>query len=148
MQTAETGSDPHATSAPGPSPGARIRLLRSRSRSGRGDRTGFPFALAICLLLVVATVSWRQKVFFDGGLDPVVVGKALLTCLALLLCLHLGAVMALFATLPGAAVLVVAWLRRSPVNPTGSVAGQQDPAVSEQLVSRRSEAVPGGVAHA
>lgn len=90
MQTAETGSDPHATSAPGPAPGARIRLLRSRSRSGRGDRTGFPFALAICLLLVVATVSWRQKVFFDGGLDPVVVGKALLTCLALLLCLHAG----------------------------------------------------------
>lgn len=88
MLTAETRSDPLATSDPAPAAGRRIRLLRGRSTSDSSDRRSFAFALAICLLLVFATVSWRQKVFFDGGLDPVVMAKALLTGLALLLALH------------------------------------------------------------
>ncbi len=56
-------------------------------------------------------------------------------------------VMALVATLPGAVVLVVAWLHRSPAVRPGYVAEQHDSAGTGQLPSRRSEVVPGGVAH-
>ncbi|WP_131106061.1 O-antigen ligase family protein [Ornithinimicrobium sufpigmenti] len=35
------------------------------------------------LLLVVATTSWRRGVYFEGGVDPVVAGKAALSILAL-----------------------------------------------------------------
>jgi len=78
----------------------RIRLLRRSSATpdrpvpvqqgstGRQSTGSLPFALTICLLLVVGSVSWRQKVYFDGDLDPVVVAKAVITCLALLLGLH------------------------------------------------------------
>ncbi|MGY1840470.1 MULTISPECIES: hypothetical protein [unclassified Modestobacter] len=38
---------------------------------------------AICLLLVGSTVVWRRGEIFSGGLDPVVVGKGLLSVLAL-----------------------------------------------------------------
>lgn len=56
-------------------------------------------------------------------------------------------VMALVATLPGAVVLVVAWLHRSPALRPGYVAEQHDSAGPGPLSSRRSEVVPGGVAH-
>ena len=57
-------------------------------------------------------------------------------------------IMALVATLPGAVVLVLAWLRRAPVLQSGYVVGQQDSARSEWWRrGRRSEIVPGGVAH-
>jgi hypothetical protein len=57
-------------------------------------------------------------------------------------------VMALVATLPGAVVLVVAWLRRAPVLQSGYVEGQQDSARSDwRRRGRQSEVVPGGVAH-
>lgn len=98
MLTAETATGPTDPAAPTGLAGAseaapvsgtsRIRLLRRPSAGGRGAGHGFPFALAVCLLLVVGSVSWRQKVYFDGGLDPVVVAKAAITALALLLCLH------------------------------------------------------------
>jgi hypothetical protein len=73
----------------------RIQLLRrtwvkSADASGRGPDGGprqFAIALAICLLLVGASVSWRQKVYFDGDLDPVVIAKGLLTVIALMMCL-------------------------------------------------------------
>lgn len=39
--------------------------------------------LSASLLMIIATVSWRNKVYFSGGLDPVVVGKAALSVLAL-----------------------------------------------------------------
>ena len=55
--------------------------------------------------------------------------------------------LALVATLPGAVVLVVAWLQRPPVVRPGYVAEQHDSAGPGQLSSRRSEVVPGGVAH-
>lgn len=42
----------------------------------------------ICLLVVAGSVSWRQKVYFDGGLDPVVVAKAAVIALALALAAH------------------------------------------------------------
>lgn len=67
---------------------SRVRLLRRSTTADRNSRRGFVFALVICLLLVVGSVSWRQKVYFDGGLDPVVVAKAAITAVALLLCLH------------------------------------------------------------
>lgn len=73
----------------------RIQLLRrswvrDADPSGRGPQGGpreFAVASAICLLLIGSSVSWRQKVYFDGDLDPVVVAKALLTGVALLGCL-------------------------------------------------------------
>jgi hypothetical protein len=58
------------------------------ARFTRWSSGSFLLALTICLLLVVGSVSWRQKVFFDGDLDPVVVAKAAVTGLALLFCLH------------------------------------------------------------
>lgn len=45
------------------------------------DSRGVPFV--IFLLMIAATVTWRTKVYFDGGLDPVVVGKGLLSFIAL-----------------------------------------------------------------
>lgn len=60
--------------------------LRDGGPNAVPDRTGL--ALFICLLVVVASVSWRQKVYFDGGLDPVVVAKAGVIALALLLAIH------------------------------------------------------------
>lgn len=41
----------------------------------------------VCLLLVVASVSWRSDAYYDGGVDPVVLAKAALTLLALALAL-------------------------------------------------------------
>lgn len=41
----------------------------------------------VCLLLVVASVSWRRDTYYDGGVDPVVLAKAALTLLALALAL-------------------------------------------------------------
>ncbi len=37
----------------------------------------------VCALLVVATVSWRPDTLFSGGLDAVVIAKALLSIFAL-----------------------------------------------------------------
>jgi hypothetical protein len=37
----------------------------------------------VCVLLVLATVSWRPDTFYSGGLDAVVIAKALLSILAL-----------------------------------------------------------------
>jgi hypothetical protein len=38
-------------------------------------------------LLLVGVVSWRQKAYFTGGIDPVVVGKAIIVALALMFAL-------------------------------------------------------------
>ncbi len=43
--------------------------------------------LLVALLLVAATVGWRRGQYFTGSLDPVVLGKAALSGLALLLAL-------------------------------------------------------------
>lgn len=91
MLLAQSASGPSATpvtSVGAPVEGNRVRLLRRPSDTDGGSGRRFAFALAICLLLVVGSVSWRQKVYFDGGLDPVVVAKAVVTALALLLCVH------------------------------------------------------------
>jgi O-antigen ligase len=55
--------------------------LRTTTRSLPSNAT----ALAISLLLVVATVSWRKRVYYSGGVDPVVAAKALLSVIALAL---------------------------------------------------------------
>jgi hypothetical protein len=47
-------------------------------------RTPFRVQL-ICALLVISSVGWRRGVYFSGGLDSVVVAKAVLTLLALVL---------------------------------------------------------------
>ncbi|WP_212719538.1 O-antigen ligase family protein [Blastococcus sp. CCUG 61487] len=57
--------------------------------------TAAPRVGLACLLLVVSTVAWRRGDVFEGSLDPVVVGKALCSVVALLL--------ALFAAPRGAA---------------------------------------------
>lgn len=93
MDANESG-EPAVPAAPGGVQG-RIQLLRrsfvrGADPSGRGPDGGpreFAVALSICLLLIGSSVSWRQKVYFDGDLDPVVIAKALLTGLALLVCL-------------------------------------------------------------
>jgi hypothetical protein len=73
----------------------RIQLLRRPGAPADpmfpppwSGRRGYLFAFAIWLLLVGGSVSWRQKVYFDGDLDPVVLAKAVVTGLAMLLCLH------------------------------------------------------------
>jgi hypothetical protein len=38
----------------------------------------------VALLLVASTVGWRRGAYFSGGLDPVVVGKGMLSLLALM----------------------------------------------------------------
>ncbi len=43
--------------------------------------------LLCCLLLVAATVSWRRGVYFEGGLDPVVAAKGVVSVAAFLLAL-------------------------------------------------------------
>ena len=43
--------------------------------------------VVILVLLVVATVSWRRGVYYDGGADLVVLAKAALTCAAFALAL-------------------------------------------------------------
>jgi len=40
-------------------------------------------ALVVCFLAISAQVPWRPDVFYDGGVDPVVLAKAALTLLAL-----------------------------------------------------------------
>ncbi len=53
-------------------PGPTVRVLTLR-----------PFALVLTwLLLVTAAVPWRRGTFFDGGVDVVVVAKAVLTVVA------------------------------------------------------------------
>ena len=54
-----------------------------------GGAPGRWLPLIVCLLVVGGTVSWRQRVYFDGGLDPVVVAKAAVSALALLLSAHI-----------------------------------------------------------
>lgn len=44
-----------------------------------------PRSAPACLLMVASTVVWRRGDIFSGGLDPVVLGKALLSLLALVL---------------------------------------------------------------
>jgi hypothetical protein len=83
---AEARSDPPTSVAAAPE--QRARLLRRSSGTDRAGWQGFAFAWVICLMLVIGSVSWRQKVYFDGDLDPVVVAKAAITAIALLLCLH------------------------------------------------------------
>src|SRR5690606_40173521 len=42
-----------------------------------------PFSLVLtCLLLLVSSVAWRRGAFYEGGLDVVVVAKAVLTVVA------------------------------------------------------------------
>lgn len=41
--------------------------------------------LVVCLLVVVSTVVWRRGTLFSGGLDAVVVGKAVLSVIALVI---------------------------------------------------------------
>lgn len=48
-------------------------------------------SLLVCLLLVISTITWRGGVYFSGGLDPVVVAKAVVSMLALLLALAIRA---------------------------------------------------------
>ncbi|MGI8760337.1 MAG: O-antigen ligase family protein [Jatrophihabitantaceae bacterium] len=51
----------------------------------RSRRTGeLPLSVAAALL-VASSVTWRQNTFYSGGLDPVVVGKAVLSVTALTL---------------------------------------------------------------
>lgn len=91
---AQSGAPGYAAMPPVPS-GPRVhRLLRRPGDPapdhgpGSGDQGRFALALVISLLLVVGSVSWRQKVYFAGDLDPVVLGKAAVTGLALALCVH------------------------------------------------------------
>jgi len=53
------------------------------SRARRRGAADAAVPLSVCLLLVGATVTWRAKVYYEGGVDTVVVLKALLTVLAL-----------------------------------------------------------------
>lgn len=91
---AESGSPGSTAGEPSTSAPRARRLLRRPADPGpdhgssRGDAGRFAFALVICLLLVAGSVSWRQKVYFAGDLDPVVLGKAAVTGLALALCVH------------------------------------------------------------
>lgn len=57
---------------------------------GRQARAGAQprLPVVVCLLVVGGSVSWRQGVYFAGGLDPVVLTKAALAALAVVLCLH------------------------------------------------------------
>ncbi|MGY1885448.1 hypothetical protein ACI799_09125 [Blastococcus sp. SYSU DS0753] len=54
-------------------------------RTGAGLPATSAGRFLIALLLVLACVSWRRGQYFSGSLDPVVVGKALCSGLALLL---------------------------------------------------------------
>lgn len=51
--------------------------------SGSMVRFRLTIPLAASFLMIIATVSWRHKVYFTGGLDPVVLGKGALSVLAL-----------------------------------------------------------------
>lgn len=78
---------------PGPGPVAAVSEPSDES-AGPGTtsgptRSGHWLPLVICLLVVGSSVSWRQKVYFSGGLDPVVVVKGVIALLALALCIHL-----------------------------------------------------------
>lgn len=57
--------------------------LSSGSPQERSPRRDGRLSLAIFLLVVLTTVSWRRGVYFDGGLDPVVAAKGMLSILAL-----------------------------------------------------------------
>ena len=66
---------------------------RDTNQSGPGagalaTTSGRWLPLAICLLVVIGSVSWRQKVYFAGGLDPVVIAKAAVAALAVMLAVH------------------------------------------------------------
>jgi hypothetical protein len=55
-----------------------------RTKVGQPDTA--PWVLYLCcLLLVICTIPWRQKTYFAGGLDPVVVGKGLVGAAAVAL---------------------------------------------------------------
>ena len=63
---------PQATHPRPPGAPPRVRALTLR-----------PFSLVLtCLLLVVSSVAWRRGTYFDGGVDVVVVAKAVLTVAA------------------------------------------------------------------
>jgi hypothetical protein len=64
-------------------PPAQARVL---PRAAVSPRTRTPLRLVlICLMLVVSVVAWRKGVYYSGGADSVVVGKAALNLVALVL---------------------------------------------------------------
>lgn len=63
-----------------------VRAGTPESReSAAGGPARWRTVYVICLLMIVATVSWRQKTYFTGGADPVVISKGLLSVVALAL---------------------------------------------------------------
>lgn len=55
---------------------------------GRTRRWRPSLPQVVFLLVVAATVSWRHKTYFTGGLDPVIVAKGVLSVIALALAWH------------------------------------------------------------
>ena len=64
-----------------------IPAPESASSETRPDRSGILLHVTV-LLLVASVLSWRRGVYFSGALDPVVLAKAALGCLALGLALY------------------------------------------------------------
>lgn len=58
-------------------------------------------------LLIAATIPWRAGVYFEGGLDSVVVAKAALSVIALTLAIHLSDKARGFASVPIAPPLTI-----------------------------------------
>lgn len=65
---------------------SKYGALQAAAARGRSWRPTLP--LAVFLLVVIATVSWRHKTYFTGGLDPVIVAKGVLSGIALALAWH------------------------------------------------------------
>lgn len=63
------------------------------------------------VLLIIATIPWRRDVYFDGGLDSVVIAKGIISLVALALALHLaGGASRLLGVAATPVVLLVAYL--------------------------------------
>lgn len=61
----------------------------------------------VWLLLIAATIPWRKDVYFDGGLDSVVIAKAGISILALLLAAHLAGGARAMSRVPAPPVLML-----------------------------------------
>lgn len=83
---------------PAAPPAAQINRRRSRAEIG---------SHLVWVLLLAATIPWRKNVYYDGGADAVVVGKAALSLLALGLAAYLARDRLRRLAVPAAPVLLL-----------------------------------------
>lgn len=88
-------------------PPLTIQLSREATRAPDVAPGSLARAYAVWILLISATIPWRKNTYFDGGLDSVVILKAILSFFAMLIAAH-GAVGHRPRPVPAAPIVLLA----------------------------------------